>query len=672
MNPSKKGGKDWNQNFLKTQAEYDREKKEVQTEFTAWVTSELNRILQISDSSIVDHIRKFDQKEELREFLEPFAETDRIRVDLRAFVEDFFHKREVVRQHARNIAQQKKAEEVAQFPTLPQNEKVTPPPPASKAVAGKKTAKGVVIQSNAGRFAQGKKGKDLSASSSEGRKGDGRASARVQCLCQASQHPLVGNCLSCGKIVCEQEGPGPCLFCGIEVKSREAVANGNAEIDEELRRALKFSDKMVEFDRDAAKRTKVYDDQTDWYSEGRNQWLTEDQRAKALEKDRAIRAEKDEVRKKLHLNIDIENRKVEQIRSEEVVGRVDELAKGELQEFVEATQKRRVEWDQAEADRMQALVETGWDPAAVLEQQRMRITSGPLLSEDSRALYAALQRDLTVSSKGKGKGDRVEAAAAAAARDEEKQKEKEGGGFRGIGRMKGVYGVSEGRSDVESLPVSAFAGRDVELLPAPKPMFTDSEDRGTCMSMHQPWASLLILGFKRAEGRSWASDFKGRLWIHAASKEPEEETVKALESYYRLLYKGNAPAFPSTYPTSCLLGCVDVPSQVSAEEYKALQAKGSAPVESNESAFVFLCECPRKLVVPIPMSGQHKLWKLTQDQLAAWQRALRPCRWPKSSAGDSADTEGTLQPNSGAPSSSSSSAASASGLKPPVREDEDL
>ncbi|VDO83564.1 unnamed protein product [Soboliphyme baturini] len=37
---------------------------------------------------------------------------------------------------------------------------------------------------------------------------------RVKCDCQASAHGLVNNCLSCGRIVCEQEGSGPCFFCG--------------------------------------------------------------------------------------------------------------------------------------------------------------------------------------------------------------------------------------------------------------------------------------------------------------------------------------------------------------------------------------------------------------------------------------------------------------------------
>lgn len=39
---------------------------------------------------------------------------------------------------------------------------------------------------------------------------------------------------------------------------------------------------------------------------------------------------------------------------------------------------------------------------------------------------------------------------------------------------------------------------------------TAAPDRGVCLSMHQPWASLLVYGLKRIEGRGWPSDHRGR------------------------------------------------------------------------------------------------------------------------------------------------------------------
>jgi hypothetical protein len=47
-----------------------------------------------------------------------------------------------------------------------------------------------------------------------------------------------------------------------------------------------------------------------------------------------------------------------------------------------------------------------------------------------------------------------------------------------------------------------------------------------CLSMHQPWASLLVHGIKRIEGRSWATDHRGWLWIASTAQEPEQAAIE--------------------------------------------------------------------------------------------------------------------------------------------------
>lgn len=39
-----------------------------------------------------------------------------------------------------------------------------------------------------------------------------KSSNREMCHCQALVHNLVSNCIGCGRIICEQEGEGDCLF----------------------------------------------------------------------------------------------------------------------------------------------------------------------------------------------------------------------------------------------------------------------------------------------------------------------------------------------------------------------------------------------------------------------------------------------------------------------------
>ncbi|KAJ4448144.1 hypothetical protein ANN_10157 [Periplaneta americana] len=64
-------------------------------------------------------------------------------------------------------------------------------------------------------------------------------------------------------------------------------------------------------------------------------------------------------------------------------------------------------------------------------------------------------------------------------------------------------------------------------------------DEGCCLSMHQPWASLLVSGIKVHEGRTWYTSHRGRLWIAAASKVPTAQEIRETEHIYEVLKGGN-------------------------------------------------------------------------------------------------------------------------------------
>jgi hypothetical protein len=152
--------------------------------------------------------------------------------------------------------------------------------------------------------------------------------------------------------------------------------------------------------------------------------------------------------------------------------------------------------------------------------------------------------------------------------------------------------------------------------------------------VHQPWASLVIAGVKRLEGRSWSTDFHGCLFIHAAAETPDPEEIEALEDQYRLIYaqeginEDNGLKFPETYPTRCLLGCVDVVACVSSQDLLRLNLTASqrmvAPKieivgsslylhrsiilleKESDAGFVFLCQNPRRLVLYLKCRQNHR------------------------------------------------------------------
>lgn len=46
-----------------------------------------------------------------------------------------------------------------------------------------------------------------------------------------------------------------------------------------------------------------------------------------------------------------------------------------------------------------------------------------------------------------------------------------------------------------------------------------------CLSIRQPWASLIIAGHKKIENRTWATPYRGPLLIHASQRvDPEADT----------------------------------------------------------------------------------------------------------------------------------------------------
>ncbi|KAI9123252.1 hypothetical protein K1719_006141 [Acacia pycnantha] len=151
--------------------------------------------------------------------------------------------------------------------------------------------------------------------------------------------------------------------------------------------------------------------------------------------------------------------------------------------------------------------------------------------------------------------------------------------------------------------------------------------KNPCLTMHQPWASLLVHGIKRIEGRSWPAPIRGRLWIHAASKVPDESTIKAMEYFYREIYAVNGITdikFPEHYPTSRLLGCVDVVGCLRQEELACWDMVPESVRLEAQTNYCWLCEYPQKLLTPFEMRGFQGVYNLEKKIYEAVVRGLSP------------------------------------------------
>ncbi|XP_044746061.1 activating signal cointegrator 1 [Coccinella septempunctata] len=149
-------------------------------------------------------------------------------------------------------------------------------------------------------------------------------------------------------------------------------------------------------------------------------------------------------------------------------------------------------------------------------------------------------------------------------------------------------------------------------------LFSEGFDQGLCLSMHQPYASLLIAGVKKHEGRNWPTNHRGILWIAAAAHKPEPEEISDVEKFYREYYNDPSLKFPTSYPTSCLLGCVEVEDCLNQEVYRK-----QYPVGESGSPFVLICENPIILPIFYPIVGQHKIYPLDKDLHKCAKMCLR-------------------------------------------------
>lgn len=98
-----------------------------------------------------------------------------------------------------------------------------------------------------------------------------RGKPKIVCGCFGTKYKALTNCLYCGRISCEKEGYDFCPFCGFMV---EPGLNGNEK-------AFLQKERLLRFDRDFARRTKVFDDQADFQAP--STWMSEEEKKEAEE-----------------------------------------------------------------------------------------------------------------------------------------------------------------------------------------------------------------------------------------------------------------------------------------------------------------------------------------------------------------------------------------------------
>ncbi|KAG3262045.1 activating signal cointegrator 1 isoform X2 [Ictidomys tridecemlineatus] len=395
---------------------------------------------------------------------------------------------------------------------------------------------------------------------------------RHPCDCLGQKHKLINNCLICGRIVCEQEGSGPCLFCGSLVCTHEEQdilqrdSNKSQKLLKKLMSGMENSGKVDISTKD------LLPHQESRIKSGLEKAIKH--KDKLLEFDRTS------------------------IRRTQVIDDESDYFASDSNQWLskierETLQKREEELRELRhASRLSKKVTIDFAGRKILEEENPLAEYHSRLDETIQAIAnGTLNQPLD-------KMDRSsEEPLGVLVNPNLYQSPPKWVDHTGAASQKKAF-HSAGLGLEFNLYQHQLRIQDQE--------FQEGFDGGWCLSIHQPWASLLVRGIKRVEGRSWYTPHRGRLWIAATGKKPSPQEVSELQATYRLL-RGKDVEFPNDYPSGCLLGCVDLVDCLSQKQFKEQFPDIS---QESDSPFVFICKNPQEMIVKFPIKGNPKIWKL--------------------------------------------------------------
>jgi hypothetical protein len=140
------------------------------------------------------------------------------------------------------------------------------------------------------------------------------------------------------------------------------------------------------------------------------------------------------------------------------------------------------------------------------------------------------------------------------------------------------------------------------------------------LTLTQPWASLVALGHKRVETRSWRTDYRGPVLIHAAKGFPREAQAFASEEVA-------LGRLPRSLPFSAVVAVVElVAIQRTEEAVLAISGLERRLGDYTPGRWAWSLANVQPLAVPVPAAGKLGLWTAWPELEAHVLQVLQPIR----------------------------------------------
>lgn len=135
------------------------------------------------------------------------------------------------------------------------------------------------------------------------------------------------------------------------------------------------------------------------------------------------------------------------------------------------------------------------------------------------------------------------------------------------------------------------------------------------ISLWQPWASLVALGYKQYETRSWSTGHRGRLLIHAAKKRSKEIDRLVLEEpHFRRFMELERLAGLDELPFGAIVCTCDLVYCVESG-LAAVSATERAFGDYTPGRFAWKLAGVMKLESPIAFTGRQGLFDVARADL---------------------------------------------------------
>lgn len=136
-----------------------------------------------------------------------------------------------------------------------------------------------------------------------------------------------------------------------------------------------------------------------------------------------------------------------------------------------------------------------------------------------------------------------------------------------------------------------------------------------CLSLWQPWATLVAIGAKQYETRSWSTSYRGPLVIHAAKT--DKSLYMSSWPHFRLHLKDRNITRLEQFPLGAALCLVELVDVVRTETVvDGLSAAERAFGDFSPGRFAWEIACVRRFPEPIPMRGAQGLFEVEIPDIA--------------------------------------------------------